>query len=289
MRFVEMFRFAKNIFIVNVSNQVLEASHLIIVTRAMGLQAAAVWSVSTKLFTLIYQIIIKIEGTAVVFFAEMMARNETDKLAERYRQVYKLTAGVAIVLASGAAALNTSFVSIWTEPSLAWPLHVSLLFAFFVFSSAVIRCNSDLIIFSKRILTFKYVYLAEAITFVALALWLAALGGFVGILMAGLICLFAFRGIYTSWRVARYFGVSIRTFCWTWLRRPILAGLILLPFVFGSAALSNTIANPWFQFSITLVVVGLPCIVVLLTVALPRELAHEAFGRLRLRPLAHNP
>jgi hypothetical protein len=62
----------------------------------------------------------KIEGTAVVFFAEMMVRGERAKLAERFRQVYQLTAGIAIVALACVVTLNKPFVSVWAGPSLAW-------------------------------------------------------------------------------------------------------------------------------------------------------------------------
>ncbi|MFN7684854.1 MAG: lipopolysaccharide biosynthesis protein, partial [Oligoflexia bacterium] len=91
-RFREMFVFAKDIFMFNIGNQVLEASQLIIVTRLMGLTAAATWSVGTKVFNLLYQLLTRIEGTAIVFFSEMMVRGEDEHLKFRFRQIYQISA-----------------------------------------------------------------------------------------------------------------------------------------------------------------------------------------------------
>jgi O-antigen/teichoic acid export membrane protein len=287
-QFRDLFLFGKDVFLVNSANQILEASQLIIITRTMGLTAAAVWSVSTKLFTLVYQLLTKIEGTAVVFFAEMMVRGERAKLAERFRQVYQLTAGIAIVGLACVVALNKPFVSVWAGPSLAWSVGLSILMAVFVFLNAVTRCGGDLIIHTKRIGAFRYVYLAEAIAFVLLAFCLAPTTGFHGLLGAAIVCLVVFRGTYTTWRIAHYFDHPVRDLVWTWLRRPLLAGIFLAPFVVASGLLVDRIASPSFQLITALMVIGFPAVLVIFTLAIPKELAIEArarwpkFGMLRL-------
>jgi O-antigen/teichoic acid export membrane protein len=274
-RFRELFGFGKDIFLVNVGNQVLEASQLIIVTRTMGLTAAAIWSVSTKLFALVYQLVTKIEGTAIVFFAEMMVRGEKEKLAARFRQIYQLTAAIAAVALAIVVGINGPFVSVWANPSLAWSLPLSGLFAVAVALNALTRCSGDLIIHTKKIGAFRYVYFLEAVMFVLLSLWLTAHFGFYGILGASIACLIVFRATYTTWRVARYFSLPAMTFWWTWLKRPILAGLILLPFVISSPWLTNSVPNLWGQFFGALAWIGIPAAITLLFVALPREVRKE--------------
>ncbi len=274
-RFRELFGFGKDIFLVNVGNQVLEASQLIIVTRTMGLTAAAIWSVSTKLFTLVYQLVTKIEGTAIVFFAEMMVRGEKDKLATRFRQVYQLTGAIAVVSLAIVVAINGLFVSVWANPSLAWSLPLSALFAVAVALSSLTRCSGDLIIYTKKIAAFRYVYFAEAIVFVSLALWLSGVFGFYGILGPSLLCIVLFRATYTTWRITRYFRLPAMTFWWTWLKRPLLAAVILLPFVISTPWLASSVPNLWGQLFIAVTWVGVPAAITLLFVAMPRDVRKE--------------
>jgi O-antigen/teichoic acid export membrane protein len=274
-RFGELFGFGKDIFLVNVGNQVLEASQLIIVTRTMGLTAAAIWSVSTKLFTLTYQVVTKIEGTAVVFFAEMMVRDEKKILAARFRQVYQLTAAIAVAALAIVIAINGPFVSVWANPSLAWSLPLSGLFAVAVALNAMTRCSGDLIIHTKKIGAFRYVYFLEAVIFVLFSLWLSARFGFYGILGASIACLLVFRATYTTWRIARYFSLPAITLWWTWLKRPILAGIILLPFVISTPWLTSNVTNLWSQLFVAVAWVGLPAAITLLLVAVPRDVIKE--------------
>jgi len=273
--FSELFRYGKDIFLVNVGNQVLEASQLIIVTRTMGLTAAAIWSVSTKLFTLVYQLVTKIGGTAIFFFAEMMVRGERDKLVARFRQIYQLTGAIAVAALAVVVAINGPFVSVWANPSLAWALPLSYLFAVAVALNALTRCSGDLIVHTKRIAAFRYVYFLEAVIFVLLALWLSTHFGFYGILGASIVCLLVFRATYTTWRMARYFSLPVVTFWWTWLRRPILAGIILLPFAISSPWLTKSIANLWGQLFVAVAWVGIPVAITLLLVGLPRDVRNE--------------
>jgi O-antigen/teichoic acid export membrane protein len=280
-RFREIFGFGKDIFLVNVGNQLLEASQLIIVTRTMGLTAAAIWSVSTKLFGLVYQLVTKIEGTAIVFFAEMMVRGEVDRLAARFRQVYQFTAGVAVVSLAFVVAINKEFVSLWADPSLAWSTTLSALTAALVYLNALTRCSGDLIIFTKKLGLFRYVYFIEAIVFIALAMLLSGKLGFFGILGPSLLCLVLFRATYTTSRMAAYFKLPMITFWWTWLKRPMLGVLIVTPFVASAGWLAGNFTNEWAQLIITGVWVGLPCLIAFLTLLLPRDVTAELCLRWR--------
>ncbi len=280
-QFRELFSFGKDVFLVNIGNQILEASQLIIVTRTMGLTAAATWSVSTKLFTLVYQLVTKIEGTAIVFFAEMMVRRETGKLATRFRQIYQLTAGIAVASLAVVVAVNKEFVSVWADPSLAWSFTLSLLMAAFVFLSAITRCNADLIVFTKKIGSLRYLLFLEATAFVSLALLFGSRFGFYGILGASLSCLILFRVSYTIWRMANYFALPPTTFVWGWLKRSILAALILAPFILTAHWVSALADGEWVQLIVASAWVGLPGLFTLLLVAIPRDVKAEFSFRWR--------
>jgi O-antigen/teichoic acid export membrane protein len=280
-RFRELFGYGKDIFLVNVGSQVLEASQLIIVTRTMGLGAAAVWSVSTKLITLVYQLITKIEGTAIFFFAEMMVRGEKEKLAVRFGHIYQLTAGIGVVALAFMVAINKPFVSVWAEPSLAWSIYLSALLALLTILNSLIRCAGDLIVHTKNVAAYRYVYFAEAACFVVLALWCGNRIGFYGVLLASLVCLTVFRATYTTWRVAHYFNLPAETFWWSWLKRPIAAALILIPVVISAGYFGSIADDPLLKLLTTSICVGIPAAAALFWVALPRDITNEIVVRWR--------
>ena len=283
-RFRELFGFGKDIFLVNVGNHVLEASQLIIVSRTMGLSSAAIWSVSTKLFTLIFQLVAKIQGTAIVFFAEMMVRGEGLNLAVRFRNIYQLTASISVVALVVVVTTNQHFVSVWAGPSLAWSTRLSALLATLVFFNTLTRCGADFIVYTKNIASFRYVYFTEATAFVIMAIWLSDKFGFYGILGASLSCLLLFRAVYIIKRMAEYFSLPAKTFYWTWLKRPILSVLLLIPFVLSANWIPSITSNQWSQLWLASFWIGPPSIIVFCVVALPREIQGEI--RLRLSKLS---
>jgi len=274
-RFHELFGLAKDFFLVSAGSQVLEASQLIIVTRTMGLTAAATWSVSTKIFALLFQLITKIQGTGVVFLSEMMVRGESERLTIRFRQICQLTAGIAAVTLAVAVAVNQAFVSTWATPDLAWGLSVSALMGALVFLNVVTRCHVDLIIHAKKILALRYVYFLEASAFVGMALWLTPHIGFYGVLISSLLCLVMARLWYTALRVAAYFGIRPQLVWWFWMRRSLLAILLLAPFVWTSGIVTSAITLPWVQMALVTLWVGAPALVVMFAIALPSDVTRE--------------
>jgi hypothetical protein len=75
--------------------------------------------------------------------------------------------------------------------------------------------------------------------------------------------------------MAHFFQLSAITFWWTWLKRPFLAAIILLPFVISSSWLASSTANPWGQLFVAVTWVGLPAAITLLFVALPHDVREE--------------
>lgn len=273
--FRETFFYAKDVFLVNVSNQILEASQLIIVTKTMGLAAAAMWSVGTKVFALLHQILTKIEGTAVVFFSEMMVRGEHALLKKRFQQIYEISAGTAVAALAVAVAVNKPFVTAWAEPSLAWPISLSALMAIAVFLNVVTRCHIDFILNTKKLLALRYVYLVEAAAFVATAFLLTPVLGLYGVLLAAIGCLIVVRSVYTSWRISAYFHIPMRLVYWDWLKRPVLSSLGILPFVISSPWITSGFNSPLVQFAVAAIWVGIPALIVLRHAALHDETAME--------------
>jgi hypothetical protein len=176
--------------------------------------------------------------------------------------------------------INHHFVSVWANPSLAWSIELSALLATLVFLNALTRCCADFIVYTKNIALFRYIYFTEAAAFVIMATWLSETFGFYGILGASLSCLLLFRAVYITKRMAEYFSLPAKTFWWTWLKRPIISVLTLLPFVLSANWIASITFSPWGQLWLASIWIGLPAIIVFCMVALPREIQGEIKLRL---------
>jgi hypothetical protein len=153
--------------------------------------------------------------------------------------------------------------------------------ATFVFLNLLTRCGGDFIVHTKNVAAFRYIYFCEAAAFVALALVLSRIFGFYGILTASLLCLLIFRTTYTTRRMAHYFNIPANVFWWAWLKRPILAILVLAPFVLSSAWLTNLVSGVWLQLIVAIVWIAFPASVIVLFIILPLDVKDELLLRWR--------
>src|SRR5439155_23230560 len=58
--FRELFDYGRQIFLLSVGLQLVNASQVIIISRIMGLETAAIWSIATKPFLLAQQIVYRL-------------------------------------------------------------------------------------------------------------------------------------------------------------------------------------------------------------------------------------
>jgi O-antigen/teichoic acid export membrane protein len=235
-RFRELFKLGMDFFLVNIGTQLLEASQLLIVSRTMGLTAAATWSVSTKLFMLLYQLTAKVENTAVVFFSEMMVRSEQEKLQVSFHKLYQFTGSLAVCGMLGAVAVNPYFVGAWAGTDVLWPSINNWLIAALFILNLLLRCHTDFAMHTKKVGLLRFLYFFESLAFVVAALWAAPRFGFAGILLAALVCALLFRSVYAVSRTAAYFALPRVSVAFQWV-----AFLVLPTLAMGSVALSA----PW--------------------------------------------
>jgi O-antigen/teichoic acid export membrane protein len=218
--FRELFIFGTDLFLVSIGNQLIVASSVIVVSRAMGLKAAAIWAVTTKVFVLAQQLVYRIIDFSAGALSEMMVRSEKERLKARFKDVFILT-GSAAAIAVALALCNQAFLKIWT-PNLAWNPINNLLMAISFFVYSLTRVPIGFIGLTKQIRGTKFVYFFEGVAFVGLGLLLAPRWGFPCIILSGILTNLLCSGIYGAYRLIHYFGISRREFITNWLVHPVL-------------------------------------------------------------------
>jgi len=277
--------FGKDMFAFNLGTQLLDASQIMIVTRTMGLESAAIWAVSTKLFTLVFQLVARIEGSAIVYFAEMMVRREHDLLRRRFRQVYQLCTSLAVAGVAVAIASNHAFVSLWANASLFWSTGADVLLALLVVVNCAIRCGADLIIHTKRLGGLRFIYFVEAALFLGLAIAASSHFGFYGILVPALVCALSCRAFYVVFRISSYLGVSALDVGFLWIKRSFLISAIMFP----AAACISILTEQWSQsgliaLCLSLVASGSLAAALAVTVGLPSDVRLELLKNMGRKP-----
>jgi O-antigen/teichoic acid export membrane protein len=227
--FRELFDFGKDVFLLTVGTQLINASQAIVIARVLGMKEAGIWGVGVRVFTLLNQVIWRISDMSGAAFAEMLARGEIARLRDRYRSLAMLTFSLAGWAAVSFALCNSLFIAAWTQGKIHWPVANDWLLAVWMILSAVVHCHNGFVFLTKQIGFMRYIYFLEGIVFVALSFLVAAWGGLPAIIGCSIICTTFFTCAYGIWRVSRFFEISFGEVALAWLRPMFMVLLYFLP------------------------------------------------------------
>lgn len=228
--FDEIFAFARDMFLTLVGYQLLNASQLVVISRTLGLSAAAIWSVANKVFPVAFQGVSRILDFSGSAIAELHIRGERDKLRRRYADVLLLTASAAVFAGAAIAVCNSSFLIVWTKGEIAWPRRNDILLGLLLTLICVTRCPIALSGYLKNMGPIRWIYFFEGVSFFTASWLVAPRFGMTGILSAAVAADIVWSGGYGLWRTAFLFGVSTSTVV-KWLRLPGNYLLLMIPIV----------------------------------------------------------
>jgi O-antigen/teichoic acid export membrane protein len=280
--FKELFRYGRDVFVVQVGGVLIMAVQPIIISRNLGLDAVAAWSVGTKAFFLLFSLIYQAFDVSAPAFSEMMVRGENQRLRGRYLHIVSVSLTLSGAAAVIYTACNSHFVAVWTHGRIPWPAVNDVWLGLWMIVAVLVHANAAFVILTKRIAAMRYVYLLEGAAFVALASLLTSRGGLPAMIGCSLVCSAGFSGGYTLWRVRQYFQFRASE-----LRRAWLAPLLRIVAVAGPVAL----AIWWLTARLAglprliscAASVGLVCGILFYRWGIPAGLRAELLGRLRSR------
>ncbi len=215
--FTGVFHFAKDLFLVQAGIQMMDASQLIVITRTMGLEAAALWSVGTKAFQMVAQIHQRLLGVATPALCEMIARSEMERLRKRFTDMVCLVVGASVVAGTGIAVCNGAFVSLWTHGRMIWEPAWSVLLGVLLVTGSVRDFHAGFVPMTKQIGALKIAYVVEGGLFIGLGFLVAPRLGFTGLLVLFLTCRLLLTTVYSLWRTALFLEMPLKDLCVCWL------------------------------------------------------------------------
>jgi O-antigen/teichoic acid export membrane protein len=213
--FRELFNFGGGLFLMNIGSQLTSASQVILVSRLLGVETAAVWSIATKVTTMAQSFVSRILDSSAGGLAEMVVREEYSKFRKRFKDLTSITALMAVAASAGIALLNGSFIKLWTSGKITWDPWNNYMLACVFFFAAISRCLTGLTGITKKLQEMKYVYLVEGLMFVLLSIVLIPKQGIFGLLIASLACNILITGASALRNTANYFEAPISdVFSW---------------------------------------------------------------------------
>jgi len=206
--FRELFHFGSGLFLMNLGSQLASASQIIIVSRLLGIEAAAVWSVATKIFNLAQQFVSRILDSSVASLSEMIVRREAINLKNRFKDLLSISAVMAAAASACIALMNGPFVEIWTSGKVTWDPWNNYVLACVLFTTSITSFLTTLPAISKQIRGWKFICLANGFAFVSLSVLIVPRLGITGLLIATLVCKIGTIGAYGINHTAVYFKIS---------------------------------------------------------------------------------
>jgi O-antigen/teichoic acid export membrane protein len=277
-KFRELFRFGKDVFWIALGTQMITASQTIVVTRSLGLNAAAVWSVCTRPYTFANQLVWRPFDFSYPMLSEMVARGDKDRLLHRFKGLVILTTSLSIIGAVMFAFCNRPFVAIWTHGAIAWPMQNDALLSVWMILSALVHCHCGLPGITKQIGFMRYIYFIEGSIYVVTASLLAHRGGFAAVISASMLCTSLFSLPYGIWRTSDYFSIPSHEVIIRWLKPSIRLLLLLVP-IGGAIFLASLRLNPAPRFLLQVLTIALLGMFLLLRVGVHQDLRHEISRR----------
>lgn len=231
--FKELIGYGSSLFLMNLGSQLASASQVILISRIMGVESAAVWAISTKIYTMAHQFVAKVLDASVGGLTEMLVRGNQNGMRDKFIDIVAISSIAAAVAGGGIILMNGPFVELWTEGKISWHPWNNMLLGCALFFVSVTRCHTGLVGVTKHIQGMKYINLVEGVFFVLLSLMLIPRMGFTGALLATLICNIGIAGAYAISRTSDYFHIPVYRVV-AWGARPMLMlGLVLLCFALG--------------------------------------------------------
>jgi O-antigen/teichoic acid export membrane protein len=215
--FKSLFHFGTQFFLMMVGMHLVSASQVVVVSWKLGLAAAAVWAVATKVYPLAFQLVTKPFDFSTSAFAEMVARGERALLQRRFREVLLLVASGAVFVGAGVAVCNESFVAAWTRGKISWAWQNDILLGALLVITCVTKCPVAMIGPFKKVGIMSIVYFLEGLVFIAAACLTAPRWGMLGVLSSAIVADILLTGAFGFWFVAKYLGITAHEMLFKWL------------------------------------------------------------------------
>jgi len=227
-RFRELFAFGNDIFIYSLGSQLINASQTILLTRLLGLDAAAVWNIGTRAYQMLTQVIFRFFDYSAPALAEMMVRGEKQRLAERFKQIVIFSLGAAVATGGVFALCNSAFVTVWTHGRIVWPPVNDLLLAVWLVVCVAMHMHTGLVGQTKKFHFMRYLFFIEGLAFVGLTIAFYRFGGITAMLVASIVCTSLLSLPYGLYRTRKYFGLGWRELA-GWHQPVLVLALWLVP------------------------------------------------------------
>jgi O-antigen/teichoic acid export membrane protein len=185
--FKKLFSFGKDVLLMSIGSQLVNASQIMILSRFVGLDAAATFSVGTKFYTMGQQFVGKVLENSAPALTEIFVRGDRIRFNERFWNVVSVTAFLATIGATALMMGNQMLISLWTSGVIHWSLGADVILAALLLVTSLSRCFVSIFGLVRDLRPVRYIYFLEGCVFILLALPAVRQFGVIGVLASSLV------------------------------------------------------------------------------------------------------
>ena len=200
--FLKMMRFGGDVFTIQLGNLICSGAPIILITRTLGLEAAATYSIGIKFLTMGQLIIGRLFNNSAPGLTEICVRGDHSRFVSRFHQIISLSATLAVPTAFALMSANRSFIAAWTSGSIHWPIQCDLLLGPILVASLISRCFIGAFGIIGNYRPVRYLSLCEGLLFLLVGIPLTLSWGLFGALLSSLFSHFC-ASLIPSWRILR--------------------------------------------------------------------------------------
>jgi len=253
--FFKVFGFGKDVLLMSLGSQLVNATQIMILSRLSGLDNAATFSIGTKFFTMGQQFIGKILDSSAPALTEIFIRGDLKKVKERFSDVCFITLFLATIGASGLILGNQLLVSLWTLGAIHWEPIFDLLLAMLLIITSLSRCLVGIFGITGNLASVRYLYFLEGIFFIILAIPATRSFGILGLLGASLVSHLSVTLVLSAKETTKFLDAMF-----TLLKKGSVAVIVIF-LVYGAITFNSTLhsSSVFTYFLSSCIILGASC------------------------------
>lgn len=230
--FSGIFVYARDSFLMQMGEQVVNGLPMLLLPKLLGLEASATWTVATRPFFILRQVLSRPFEYGVISLCDMFVAGNLKRMTERWLDVSRLMLTGSVVILPVAAANNARFMEVWTHGKISLAPQDHWFFALYFLVTTLGVYTIGMVGIDKKFGKIRYVHFAEAfvilcVAYFAVKTW--GLSGMIILITAVYILLRCVVGIMYMSKISKIGATELAT-------QMLLKYLILLPVTCGIAA-----------------------------------------------------
>ena len=270
--------FARDSFLQSLGQQLVNTLPMLLISRWMGLDAAAVWSVANKSYFILRQILGRPFQYGVSMIADVLSNKGERAMLARWMQMSQLMTAAALALYPICTAMNREFLSIWTHGTIGWSRWDDIACGIYYFLLVSLFPWYGIVGINKKFGITRYTSLLEGLLLALLCWLLHSRLGMTGVLLSLIISKIVMGLLPSLYYLREAFGNDIWKVFQGALIRPLVAAPLCIASALAVVYLAPT-ANGWAMFLLSLVagsVVSVGCVIFL---GISREVRNEFLAK----------